>query len=131
MPRRKGVPFARKDQLKTQKNVSLTQKAIAGLIVWSKRLDFPSLSHMLEALGRNELFLLRADSPEVTFQLLLRGMDLEELASKASISPERLRAIAEGALPIDPELAELSRALSTDLDYLLELRRRNFPENLE
>jgi hypothetical protein len=131
MPRRKGVPFARKDQLKTRKNVSLTQKAIAGLVVWYQRLGFPSLSHMLEALGRNELFLLKADSPEVTFGTLLRGMDLEQLASSSSLSAERLRAIADGALPSESELAELSRALSTDINYLMELRRRKFPESTQ
>jgi hypothetical protein len=92
MPRKKGVPYARSDQLKERHTFSLTRKAYDGIKRFAARLGL-SMSAILEGLGRGELFITRVPA---TFDDLMMAWDLEELAETAGIPAERLQEILEG-----------------------------------
>lgn len=92
MPRKKGVPYARSDQLKERHTFSLTRKAYEGIKRFAARLGI-SMSAILEGLGRGELFITRVPP---TMKDLILVWDLEELAKTAGIPIERLQEISEG-----------------------------------
>jgi hypothetical protein len=92
MPRKKGVPYARSDQLKERHTFSLTRKAYDGIKRFAAQLGL-SMSAILEGLGRGELFITRIPP---TFKDLMLAWDLEELAELAGIPIERLQEISEG-----------------------------------
>ena len=120
MPRRKGVPQAR-DQIKKPKNVSLTPKAIAGLSRIVRRMGLMTLSNLLEALGRGEVFL--SSSPD-SIKELVAIWDYDELAKEAAIPIERLLEIIEtGKLTAD-DLIGLARALDLKAEVIYKASRR-------
>ena len=91
MPRKKGVPYARSDQLKERHAFSVTRKAYNGFKRLAARFGM-SMSAILEGLGRGEIFLTRTPP---TFRDLILTWDLEELAEKAGIPVERLENIRD------------------------------------
>ena len=120
MPRKKGIPQAR-DQIKKPKNVTLTPKAIAGLSRIVRRMGLITLSNLLEALGRGEVFLSR--SPESLKELVVTW-DYDELAKEAAIPIERLREIIEtGKLTAD-DLIGLARALDVKAEVIYKASKR-------
>lgn len=92
MPRKKGVPYARSDQLKERHAFSVTPKAYNGFKRLAARVGM-SMSAILEALGRGELFLTRIPP---TLKDLMYAWDLGELAETAGIPLERLENIRDG-----------------------------------
>jgi Arc/MetJ-type ribon-helix-helix transcriptional regulator len=60
LPRKKGKPFARADELKKRYNISLTPIAHEGLKRLVEEGNFESLSEVLEQLGRGELVFTEA-----------------------------------------------------------------------
>ncbi|MBN8561070.1 MAG: GIY-YIG nuclease family protein [Leptolyngbya sp. UWPOB_LEPTO1] len=62
MPRVKGVP-ADRDEIKTRHNVMVSPSGWAGLGVIAKRLGYKSRSDLLDAIGREEVEIIRLDHP--------------------------------------------------------------------
>lgn len=128
MPRKKGVPYARSDQLKKRRGLSLTQKAFDGLAKLAQRWGFNSISDLLEGIGRGEIFLTR--SPQSLEDLTL-AWDIEELVQRSGISQERLIELQEekGDRITPDELVGLARALKVKVDFLEKLTHREHQAN--
>jgi hypothetical protein len=118
MPRKKGVPYAR-DELKERHAFSITRKAYDGFKRLSKRLKL-SMSALLEALGRGELFLTRHPH---SFEDVMLTWDMDELAQQAGIPVERLIDIRDGKGDHAQfsELIGLARATGISFDQLKKL----------
>lgn len=123
MPRKKGVPYARTDQLKERRSFSLTLIAYEGLKRVAQRIGMPA-STLLEAIGRGELYV--STKPQ-TFDQALAAWDLEELAADALIPYERLLEIVENKKePLTDELIRLAASLRLEPSGLRNLiKNRN------
>jgi hypothetical protein len=125
MPRKKGVPYARSDQLKERHAFSITRKAYDGFKRLAARLDM-SMSAIMEALGRGELYV--TDKPR-TFEEAIAAWDMEELATDALIPYERLIDIVEHKEePNTDELTGLAASLQlepSELRNLIRNRKQN------
>lgn len=92
MPRKKGVPYARSDQLKERHAFSVTRKAYDGFKRFAARFGM-TMSAIVEAVGRGELFITRTPP---SFKDLMQAWNLEELSEIAGIPIERLEEIRDG-----------------------------------
>ena len=150
--RKKGYASPRKgqpdlyDEPKKRRTISLTDTGWERLEKLADSYQL-SKSELIERIARNILAIsanvelspksaslsepLKVQQPTVTdatFEQLLEGADFEEVVPKAAIPLERLTEIASGTRPTDRELVGLSRALSCEIDKLIEIRLRLFPD---
>jgi hypothetical protein len=65
MPRVKGVP-ADRDEIKTRHNVMVSPSGWDGLNAIAKRLGYKSRSDLLDAIGREEVEVIKLEDPEVS-----------------------------------------------------------------
>ncbi len=136
MPRKKGKPFARADELKKRYNISLTPTAHEGLKRLVEEGNFESLSEVLEQLGRGELVLTEAqegfkptlaDLIDVELKKVPGIEGLNNLTKATNISATRLLELGRGDKPSDTEISNLAQGLwksekeNWDEDELLEL----------